>query len=48
MLIFLRFNRHIEFLIQILQIVRNKQNSIETRGDLRIELGPAVIWPREF
>ena len=30
--IFLRFNSYIELLIQILQIVRNVQNSIETSG----------------
>ena len=43
--IFLRFNRYTEFLIQILQIVRNMQNSIETRGNLGTELGPPVVTP---
>ena len=43
--IFLRFNRYTEFLLQILQIVRNMQNSIETRGNLCTELGPPVQSP---
>ena len=40
--IFLRFNSYTEFLIQILQIVHNMQNSIETRSNLCTELGPPV------
>ena len=40
---FLRFNNYIEFLIQSLLIVRNMQNSIETRGNLCTELGPPVF-----
>ena len=32
-------NNYIEFLIQSLKIVRNMQNSIETRDNLCIELG---------
>ena len=39
--IFVRFNSYIEFLIQILQIVRNMQNSAETHDNLCTELG----WP---
>ena len=40
--IILRFNNYTEFLIQSLKIVRNMQNSIETRGNLYIKLGPPV------
>ena len=38
--IFLRSKNYIEFLIQSLKIVRNMQNSMETRGNLCTELGP--------
>ena len=41
----LYFYSYKEFLIQILQIVRNMQNSIETRGNLCTELGPPVVTP---
>ena len=41
--IILRFNNYTEFLIQSLKIVRNMQNSIETRGNLCIKLGPPVV-----
>ena len=37
-------NNCIEFLIQSLKIVRNMQNSIETCGNLCIELGWPVVW----
>ena len=40
MLVFLRFNNYIEFHIQSLKIVRNMQNSMETRGNLCTELRP--------
>ena len=43
MRIFLRFNNYIEFLTQSFWIVRNMQNSIETRDNLCTELGPPVF-----
>ena len=41
--IFLWFNNYIEFLIQSLSIVRNMQNSSETRSNLSTELGLPVV-----
>ena len=45
---FLRFNNYIEFLIQSLLVVRNMQNSIETRGNLCTELGPPVFCSVDY
>ena len=39
----LRIKNYVKFFIQSLQIVQNMQNSIETRGNLIIELSCPVV-----
>ena len=42
-LLILRINNYVKFFIQSLLIVRNMENSIETLGDLCIELRLSVV-----